>query len=131
MSNLSGTFFDASCSGIILLLRMIFRRNILISASSILMLLMLVWLTISAPFVSASMQQKAKMEKKMNSASPLAGTEEEKVPSSPSPNTTNEYLHENEELQHTSTTITTSYCTHHTTAYIAFHGELASPPPKA
>lgn len=110
---------------------MIFRRNILIFSGSIMMMLMLVWLTISAPFVGASMQQKAKTEKKMTQTSPLAGSEEEKVPSSPSPNTANEYLHENEELQHASTTIITSYCTHHTTAYIAFHGELVSPPPKA
>jgi hypothetical protein len=94
------------------------------------MILMLIWLTISAPFVGASMQQKAKTEKKGSSASPLAGTEEEKVPSSPS-TTANEYLHENEELQHASATIITSYCTHHITAYSAFHGELVSPPPKA
>ncbi|MBO9658853.1 MAG: hypothetical protein J7527_08500 [Chitinophagaceae bacterium] len=94
------------------------------------MILMLVWLTISAPFVGASMQQKAKTEKKGNSTSPLAGTEEEKAPSSPS-STANEYLHENEELSHAYTTVVTSYRTHHIPAYIAFHGELVSPPPKA
>ncbi|MCG2613897.1 hypothetical protein LZZ85_06375 [Terrimonas sp. NA20] len=109
---------------------MIFRRNILIISGSILMIMMLLWLTISAPFVGASMQLKAKTEKKGNSTSPLAGSEEEKVSSSPS-STANEYLHENEELQHASTTIVTSYRTHHITAYIAFHGELVSPPPKA
>ncbi|MET0461815.1 MAG: hypothetical protein ABW007_01620 [Chitinophagaceae bacterium] len=108
---------------------MMFRRNILVFSSSVLMILMLLWLTVSAPFTSG-LQQKAKTEKKGNAASPLAGTEEEKVPSSPA-STANEYLHENEDLQHASTTIVTHYCTHHITAYIAFHGDLVSPPPKA
>jgi len=103
-------------------------RNIFIFAGSILMMLMLLWLTVSVPFVNASRQEKAKQERKMN-ASPLAGTEEEKVPSSPT--TINEYLHENEELQHPSINIIPIYKSHQPDLYLAFHGELVLPPPKA
>jgi hypothetical protein len=104
-------------------------RNIFVLSGSSLMILMLLWLTVSAPFVNASRQEKAKQEKKMNTASPLAGAEEEKVPSSPT--TVNEYLHENEELQHPAPDITATYKSHQSDLYIAFHGELVSPPPEA
>lgn len=104
-------------------------RHIFVLPASSLMILMLLWLTVSAPFVNASRQEKAKQEKKMNTASPLAGAEEEKAPSSPT--TANEYLHENEELQHPAVHITSAYKSHQPDLYLAFHGELVSPPPEA
>ncbi|RYG45791.1 MAG: hypothetical protein EOO01_17250 [Chitinophagaceae bacterium] len=103
-------------------------RKIFVLAGSSLMILMLLWLTVSAPFVNASRQERARQEKKVNTASPLAGSEEEKVPSSSS---VNEYLHENEELQHPAINITAMYKSHQPGLYIAFHGELVSPPPEA
>jgi hypothetical protein len=106
-------------------------RTIWVPAASVIMMLMLAWLTVSAPFVNASLKQKAKLEKKMTSTSPLAGSEEEKVPTSPSPNTTNEYLHESGELQHSFTAVVTAYTSHQYSVYFAFHGELVSPPPEA
>ncbi|HEX2847610.1 MAG TPA: hypothetical protein VHN59_13765 [Chitinophagaceae bacterium] len=105
------------------------HRNIFIFAGSILMMLMLLWLTVSVPFVNASRQEKTKQERKISASSPLAGTEEEKVPSSP--NTLNEYLHENEELQHPSINIILTYKSQQPDLYLAFHGELVLPPPKA
>lgn len=108
---------------------MLSGRNILIFSGSVLMMLLLLWLTVSVPFVNASRQEKAKQERKMNASSPLAGAEEEKVPSSPT--TINEYLHENEELQHPSANIISAYKSHQPDLYLAFHGELVLPPPKA
>src|SRR6218665_108765 len=104
-------------------------RTIFNLISSIVMMLMLAWLTVSAPVVNACKQQKAKQEKKMTPSSPLAAAEEEKVPSSPSTSTANEYLHENEELQYSFTSVVTSYISHQSAVYIAFHGEFVSPPP--
>lgn len=95
------------------------------------MMLMLAWLTVSAPFVNAGQQQRAKLEKKASNTSPLAGSEEEKVPTSPSPNAPNEYLHECEELQHSFVETIFTYSTLQLSLYIAFHGELVSPPPEA
>lgn len=90
---------------------------------------MLLWLTVSIPFVNACAQEQARQEKKINTASPLAGTEEEKTPTSPS--TVNEYLHEYEELQHPVSNIIAAYKPQQAAVYIVFHGELVSPPPEA
>lgn len=106
------------------------NRIILSYLSSIFMMLILAWLTVSAPFVNACLQQKPKLEKKMNISSLLAGAEEEKAPSSTSAGTINEYLHEDEELQHPSVAINTSYQAHQISACVFYHGELVSPPPE-
>ena len=92
-------------------------------------MLMLAWLTVSAPVVNACTRQNAKQERKMNNSSPLAGSEEEKVPSSSG--AINEYLHEDEEMEHPNIAVTKCYTVQQPSLYIAFHGELVSPPPEA
>ncbi len=99
------------------------------------MLLALIWLTISLPFVNEARQATLKTtsqkntDTKRSSDNPLVNYIEEKTPS---PNIlSGEYLHHREEqidlpgdkLNHTH---------HHSyDVYIAFYGELLYPPPEA
>lgn len=101
------------------------------------MVLALLWLTVSIPFVYAARQLttekiEATGKHRSNSGSknnPFANTTEEKAPSDP--NTLSEYLHDTHssdqqigaQLMHL----------HHpdVATYIAYHGELTGPPPKA
>ena len=101
------------------------------------MLVALVWLTLSLPFVNASQQQRIKEEKTAKVNSPLAGNDEETNPLTNTteektpPSTFNEYLHEKEELQHPSAELAAHSRSHSADTYIAYHGELLSPPPEA
>ncbi len=101
------------------------------------MILALLWLTVSTPFVFAAKQKLAKADKIENISSipedetetaPLGNNTEEKVPSSTS--LSEEFLHDNhhdrpsfiaEELKHTGAG--------NAGTYEAFHGELLVPPP--
>lgn len=108
-------------------------------ASAVAMILALVWLTISAPFVYASQQELAKQNKMTNeAAAPLAGTEEEaanpfgntteeKAPSSTS--FSEEYLHDHHISDHFFLITSQYHKCENADAYIAFHGELLVPPP--
>ncbi|MGZ8509189.1 MAG: hypothetical protein ACXWWA_02385 [Chitinophagaceae bacterium] len=106
--------------------------------SAVFMILALLWLTISVPFVYASQQEFAKLAKMENSGSPLTGNEEEtanpfgntteeKSPSSSS--FSEEFLHD----QHSTDCLFYIVQQHHKCenagTYIAFHGELIVPPP--
>ena len=104
------------------------------------MIIALLWLTVSTPFVADCQKKTGQQEKKSTSNSPLsgseedaanpfAGTTEEKTPGSIT--TLNEYLHETEELQHPSILIAEHNNSHTATTYTAFHGEPVGPPPKA
>jgi len=107
-------------------------------ASAIFMILALLWLTISTPFVYASQQEIAKQGKIKNAGNPLTGNEEE---------TTNPFGNTTEEKNQSSTSFSEEYLhDHHTESslfsitlqhykcddadtYIAFHGEVNVPPP--
>lgn len=103
------------------------------------MILALVWLTVSTPFVFEAQQHLLKQESKNtanNSTScdeedapnPFASTTEEKAPTSVS--TISEYLHEPATIHHPTLTLAKHYKFHSAELYIAFHGELLSPPPE-
>lgn len=107
-------------------------------ASAVCLILALLWLTISAPFVYACQQELAKKSKTEQSRAPLAGNEEEtanpfgnnteeKAPSSSS--FSEEYLHDQHHDAHFFP-LTLSYqkCENAGT-YVAYHGELLVPPP--
>jgi len=97
---------------------------------SVVMILALAWVTISAPFVYKAQQQTLTEQSATgpeDENNPLSNTTEEKAPS---PNTlTEEYIHSlfehisliNDKLSHVHS--------HSYDVYVAFHGELISPPP--
>ncbi len=106
--------------------------------SAILMILALLWLTISIPFVYAGQQELSKHEKLTNAATPLSATEEENAnpfgnnTEEKAPNSTSfseEYLHDN----HKSDCLFSARLPYHkgenADAYTAFHGEVQVPPP--
>lgn len=109
--------------------------------SAVFLILALMWLTVSTPFVIASQQEQAKqcqMEKA--SSSPLTGSEEdagnpfgnnteEKAPSSTS--FSEEFLHSFHIISHFYTEISQYHKHGNSDIYIAFHGELLVPPPNA
>ena len=108
--------------------------------SCVSMILMLLWLTVSAPFIIPDQQQDnlsgniAQTDMPADSSedsdtNPFSNTTEEKPESGGS--TLSEYLHHIHELFPYSTALTTSYNWHSSDLYIAFHGELLSPPPEA
>jgi len=105
------------------------------------MILTLLWLTISTPFVFASQQELAK-HKMENNKSPLCGNEddasnplgnntEEKVPSSGN-SLSEEYIHDHHITHPYLVSEDSQYhkC-ENADIYIAFHGELLVPPPDA
>lgn len=106
--------------------------------SGIIMILALLWLTISTPFVFAAQQELARQDRVSNTTSPLAGTEEEaanpfgntteeKAPSSSS--VSEEYLHDHHTSDHFFSIASQYHKCENADAYIAFHGELLVPPP--
>lgn len=110
------------------------KYNFFRSGSSIFMMVALLWLTISVPFVYASQQKIAAYSKSINagandeeSSNPFSNTTEEKTPSTSS--LSEEYLHDHPETGCFFSVILQSYkCEEHGT-YNAFHGELLVPPP--
>lgn len=111
-------------------------------ASSIFMILMLLWLTVSAPFVTSFQLQMVEKEKGMHQhdekeckeknasdCNPFANTTEEKTESG-SISFSEEYLHDPYELIHTLDDLLRHANCGHSALYIAFHGELLSPPPE-
>lgn len=102
------------------------------------MVLALLWLTVSTPFVFNSQQHFAKQSKMADVDSPLSGSEEEagnplsNTNEEKNPNSTSfseEYLHDHHQDGH----FLLSYLQFHkcmdADTYIAFHGELLVPPP--
>jgi hypothetical protein len=108
--------------------------------ASIFMILALLWLTVSIPFVYSAQQKMAEKEKAaltMHAASekngdgsnPFTNTTEEKTPSGAVNILSEEYLHHTDELFHIAG-IWLKHTGQYTVAeYIAFHGELLCPPP--
>lgn len=110
-------------------------------ASAIFMILALLWLTISTPFVLESQKIMADKSDCRSSQSPFAGTEEEsntpagnateeKVPKTLN-SITEEYLHDNNKSNHL-TSLSLQYFKHQDAGiYVAYHGEPLVPPPNA
>jgi hypothetical protein len=104
------------------------------------MILMLIWLTVSAPFIVPDQQKNTNSSVGLSLAdlpdtnedsdiNPFSNTTEEKPESGSS--SLNEYLHHADELILNSTSLLRFYNWHASELYIAFHGELLSPPPEA
>lgn len=101
-------------------------------ASGIFMVLALLWLSVSTPFVYQSQQQLAAQKHTSSSASdnnPFSNTTEEKSESGV--NTISEYLHEVHSLEHLPLVVAVYYKCHPSELYFAYHPELLSPPPEA
>lgn len=101
--------------------------------SSLLMIVTLLWLSISAPFVVADQKVKKEVTEKKatdkNDNNPYSNTNEEK--SETGVNTLSEYLHEVTHIEHPFVIIKQVYKCHSSDTYFAFHPELISPPPEA
>lgn len=109
--------------------------------SAMLMILALLWLTMSAPFVYAAQQKIVAQEKAASDTSPLAGNDdettnpfgnntEEKAPTNSS-SFSEEYLHDNHKEDYFSSIISRYHKCENAGTYHAFHGELLVPPPNA
>jgi len=112
--------------------------NLFQLASAIFMILALLWLTVSAPFVFASQQHLAKYEKSApvdspadsneeESTNPLTNTTEEKAPSSSS--FSEEYLHDHHTTDFFFSIALQFHKCENADEYVAYHGELLVPPP--
>lgn len=105
--------------------------------SIIFMMMTLLWLTVSVPFVYAGQQDLAKQqlgatdspltENEEDSTNPFGNSTEEKAPSSNS--FSEEYLHEHTVNGHLFSSRLQYYKCDDAEAYIAYHGELLVPPP--
>jgi hypothetical protein len=105
--------------------------------SSVFMIMALLWLTMSAPFVYAGQQLHAKYNA-ADTGSPLAGAEEEAA--NPFGNTTEEkasgstsfseeFLHDHHKSEYFFSIEAQYHKAENTDLYTAFHGELLVPPP--
>jgi hypothetical protein len=104
--------------------------------SGIFMVMTLVWLTVSTPFVFADQQTKKEVaekkstpDNKEDNKNPFSNTTEEKTENGNS--TLSEYLHETHWPEYSFIILTTYYKCHASDLYFAFHPELLSPPPEA
>lgn len=114
--------------------------NILQLGSAVFMILALLWLTVSTPFVYANEQKQAAENKTMNTQSspldaneedwtnPFGNTTEEKTPNS-SNSFSEEYLHDQHIHDHFFSIATLIYKCEDADTYTAFHGEVQVPPP--
>lgn len=102
--------------------------------SAVGMILALLWLTVSTPFVYAS-QQQAKQEQGCSSplcnsdeeSNPFGNSNEEKTPNSTS--FSEEYLHDSDHSTEFFEGALPNHLSQNAGTYIAFHGELLVPPP--
>lgn len=106
-------------------------------ASAVFMIMALLWLTISAPFVYAGQQEITKQSKATattadddDCANPFGNNTEEKAPGNGS-SFSEEYLHDQHHAEHFFSIISTFHKCENAGTYIAFHGELLVPPPDA
>ena len=114
------------------------KYNFLQKCSAIFMMVALLWLTVSTPFVFASQQKLAKQDKIADTQSPLSGndeeaanpfssTTEEKNPGSTS--FSEEYLHDHLVSEYFFSESLQYHKCDNADVYVAFHGELLVPPP--
>ena len=111
--------------------------NVFQQTSGLFMVLALLWLTVSIPFVNASRQLISNQERAAHSKSsdcnetednnPFSNTTEEKNSST---NTfSEEYLHNHHDDDYIISAIPQFHKCENAGTYIAFHGELLVPPP--
>ena len=94
------------------------------------MILTLLWLTLSTPFVyAADKASKQKTEQSTDDSNPFSSTTEEK--NEEGMTTFSEYLHDLHHEPDFSFVVKTFYKCHPSDTYFAFHPELISPPPEA
>ncbi len=114
------------------------RYSIFQMASSIFMMVTMLWLTISIPFVTASQQEIARQNLHEDVRSPLSANEEEAGnpltnTDEKAPGTNNslseEYLHEYAVADHFFSMVAVCYALENADTYTAYHGELLVPPP--
>jgi hypothetical protein len=109
------------------------------SVSAIFMMLALLWLTISIPFVDAGLQKLAKDGKVVNngfahcandeeSGNCFGNTTEEKAPTN-SNTASEEYLHDHHSHDHFFSIASQFHSCENEGTYHAYHGELLVPPP--
>ena len=106
--------------------------------SAVFLILALLWLTISLPFVYASQQELAEQNKSQNAAIPYAGNEEEttnpfsdteeKAPANGG-SFSQEYMHDNHKADYFFCIASQYHKCENADTYHAFHGELLVPPP--
>lgn len=108
--------------------------------SAVFMILALLWLTISIPFVYAGQQEFATQDRmENNSGSPLSGNEEEAAnpfsntteEKSPNSSVSEEYLHDHHKTDYFFSIISQYRKCENAGTYVAYHGELLVPPPNA
>lgn len=112
------------------------HTNFTKTLSSLLMLLLLAWLTVCLPYINES-RQTAKVHVQLSGeetpdaddSNPLTNTNEEKSESGVS--FLSEYLHHLFHLDHTISGTSSAYNTHSADLYLAYHPELIIPPPEA
>ena len=106
--------------------------------SAIMMIVALLWLTISAPFVFEQQQKVAKQSTSSSANLPIAGNEEEANPFSGSteekaPKSLNtfseEYLHDHHYSEYLFSIASKFHKCEDAGTYVAYHGELLVPPP--
>ena len=102
------------------------------------MVIALLWLTVSIPFVNAAQQQQKAYASNIladeetpcddsNTTNPFGNTTEEKAESGSG--TLSEYLHNIHELVHPAGLSHQHNASHDADVYVAFHGEMLCPPP--
>lgn len=129
-----------------LILQHIFMRknhktySILQKASTVFMMLALLWLTISLPFVLSGQQEIAKQQHTENAGTPLTGNEEESANPFGNGNSTEEkapgnssfseeYLHDHHKEDGLLAAGRQYRSCEDARNYIAYHGEMLVPPP--
>lgn len=103
--------------------------------------MVLLWLTVSTPFIISTQQQLAKQQNSLSADLPMSDSEDESSDSSSNnnieekvPNTNSlseEFLHEHHGTQDCTAKTAPDYKLENSGTYIAFHGELHAPPPNA
>ncbi len=107
-------------------------------SSAILMLVALLWLTVSAPFVYAAQQELTKVAKMMNAddspcdeedgSNSVNNNTEEKKPSGNN-SLSEEYLHSHHYDEAFFTIVSPDHNCENADVYVAYHGDLEVPPP--
>jgi hypothetical protein len=105
--------------------------------SSVCMILALLWLTVSLPFVYASQQELAKQEQSYSTDFPVTSNEEETNPfgnseeKAPNSNSSfsEEYIHDHNKSDYFFSIVLQHHKCENADTYVAFHGELLVPPP--
>ncbi len=104
--------------------------------TAIFMVLALLWLTVSIPFVNAAQQQQKVYSLVTPFDEEIPGSEESNPPGNTTEekaeagsNSLSEYLHHIHELIHPAGTLHRHNCSHDFDVYVAFHGEMLCPPP--